>query len=1020
MPQHRRGTAIKPSQDALAQEQPKKKKRQKLDKLVVDPQSSTANDDLSNPYDAVSGSPANEYSLNTDAVKQTGAGDNDERLAESTTDPRTEDVETDARNSVKDGTITSPIGTLGPQKRKRKKPTTHSSKDKDILEAQAKQSNFQIEAPPVMECVAEADSDADADAATGNDVEENSITVDSIGKAGARRRKENKRSVLPPLQDHALDSDIAELAATDNDPPSTVAAARVSLSKDGMVVNPIGKPGPPRRKKQKTTPLESPPNGAPDAEAPESPAQPQRVHSDGVGKSLAGRPGQPEQKKRNQKQATTGPEPKRPEASQTSQWQAPDAENLDEDLDMAVDEDEGVYVIDVSHPSKSKGPKKSRQKKRQAPPADRIPTPPVSPSDDEDDAQGADRTEVDAGDEHDPNYDPNDRENYVDPSDQIATWMDSQESPAPPDRAKRAQGSSIMKTSAPNWKRTAKVWENAHDEDHDDEQAEEESEFDPEQQKSNQKKSTPKRKTSAKERIKTEMQPTDGERGSVNGLWTTAEKKIADDVFNRVCLQDSVEPWELHASIKDWANADSFKNEINEAFPRRTTTAIRKFAQRRFTSFERGPWTEEQDEALRRAYAAEPDRWTTISDYTGRAPEACRDRWRNVLKYGGTMETGPWSREEEEKLIRAVGDCMDVVQENCKDEEARNDLDHLESMIEWNTVAEKMEGKRSKKRCHDKFQKLKIRRDSYKKTQEDGGRDLNAPQFPTGLGEDQQSKKLKSIETAYRQFKPGDVYRVLAEIVEAIADPKVVYHDESTVWSIVSVKHPSSKFKSALRRRAYYDAVETYSSKKVKRATTIAAKAKAVWKGMTKLARKGELVLAEGYQIDGPETPRKAVSSRKLNKSAKMVPESDDDAEVGAEDEDEVVVSQRGDEVADDQDEPDDVGDDQYEPDEVDDDQHEPDEVDEDQDEAEKPEEDGPDEAPETELPREPGMAEEDGALDEGLDGMEDVEDAPSSSASGRHVQSLSSESPGLSQAEFIARCKADKKRQRREKKTKR
>lgn len=171
---------------------------------------------------------------------------------------------------------------------------------------------------------------------------------------------------------------------------------------------------------------------------------------------------------------------------------------------------------------------------------------------------------------------------------------------------------------------------------------------------------------------------TSSQRGQDNGAFTKEEKDLASTVFHDYCLQHNVLEEDLRRAIMQWGTVGEFKTSMYEAFPRRTLTAIRKLCQRRFSPFVRGSWTAAQDDALRSAYAAHPDNWRAIGDVVERLPGDCRDRYQNTIRYGGSMERGPWSQAEEEKLRQAVEEAMLVVRRNAPHE---HDLDKMESMI---------------------------------------------------------------------------------------------------------------------------------------------------------------------------------------------------------------------------------------------------------------------------------------------------------------------------------------------------
>ena len=333
-------------------------------------------------------------------------------------------------------------------------------------------------------------------------------------------------------------------------------------------------------------------------------------------------------------------------------------------------------------------------------------------------------------------------------------------------------------------------------------------------------------------------------RGTVTGAWSQAEKELADEVFWNSCQVHEMEPLEVRAATLDWTNMGPFKMEIYEAFPKRTMAAIRKFCQRRFSPYESGKWTEELDYVLRKWHAKMPGEWTHISDTVMRAPSACRDRWNHVLKYESTMERGAWSTDEEAKLMSVVSYCMDLIPKTLRGEGNRNDLVKVEGSISWTTVAQKMGGTRSAKRCQEKWQKLKRRPNEMSEARE-------AVQAAVAVQQTEMSGKQKRLEATYKRVEPGDVFDAVREIWDAMKKHKdKQFVHESTFWSLLASERPHSKFAGKIRRKIYLSALQDYESKKVRKAVGIVEKARALSKKLRRLERKGELKLTRAFKVD--------------------------------------------------------------------------------------------------------------------------------------------------------------------------
>jgi len=366
--------------------------------------------------------------------------------------------------------------------------------------------------------------------------------------------------------------------------------------------------------------------------------------------------------------------------------------------------------------------------------------------------------------------------------------------------------------------------------------------------------------------------------GPAAGPYTEAEKAAADDVFDYVFQTEPkfIEPCQLQALIVDWSNADVFREEIIAVFPNRTLASIRKFCQRRYTLWDKNvAWTAAEDEELRRAYRETPGNWVRIADSLDRRPMDCESRWKNHVQYGGALVTGPWSAEEEARLVLAVQDCI----EQMKRSGAKSDDDMLESSVSWMMVSEKLERKRSAKRCREKWKMLKQRSGGVKAVIASATGQPSSSSTNNATRAKEEKKYTKDEVTALRKldcFQPGDYFDVLTEIHTALPDPTAVFHhSETTLWSIVAQKNPDSRFTSVLRRMAFKAALDHYGTKVggvknvIGRDGTVAEQAKAMCGSLSRWAKKEGLTVEEfgrGYDVPSVKERREAQRQRRLAK----------------------------------------------------------------------------------------------------------------------------------------------------------
>jgi hypothetical protein len=385
----------------------------------------------------------------------------------------------------------------------------------------------------------------------------------------------------------------------------------------------------------------------------------------------------------------------------------------------------------------------------------------------------------------------------------------------------------------------------------------------------------------------------DSER-SRKGPLTAQEKTMVDNIFDETVKETGMTDDDLRSLIKTWRQATDFKEAVEKALPDRPLAAIRKFCQRRYHNMERGPWSPEDDTNLRNAYAAHPDKWTEISALVGRTGSDCKDRWKNTVSIQDTMQLGPWSQEETVALTKAVDQSIKELKKANKETKGLSRAE-LERMLSWAEVAKKLGGTRSAKRCNEKWQKIK-------RDQSAGRQSIPAQPLADGLDFATSSKKLRAIEKAYNQCDIGDLYDILTEIHTALPDPNQQFDHESTMWAIVAMKNPGSRFNSAMRRRGLHDAADVYKEEVAEHAT-ISGRAKALveylegqWgtaalaekRAFTSLAAANKFKSAE--RVDSDEEDGSDVDEKPVDVDTETPPTSHEDDEIASDQSSDVEV----------------------------------------------------------------------------------------------------------------------------------
>jgi hypothetical protein len=322
-------------------------------------------------------------------------------------------------------------------------------------------------------------------------------------------------------------------------------------------------------------------------------------------------------------------------------------------------------------------------------------------------------------------------------------------------------------------------------------------------------------------------------RVTMSGPFTQEEKETADEIFGKVLEREGLHEADLIAQIKNWKMCCvRFKTAMFDAFSDRTADSIRKFCQRRWHGYQRGAWTQEEDDALRAAHASQPGKWAVISDRVGRSGQDCKDRWRNHFEFG-PKTVGPWTEEEEQQLMTVVEQCIDMIKEEKSEDVALvQDRERLVALVNWSVVSEKLHGARYPARCREKYANMTAH--GSKKTNKRKSSNVSAEQETEG---DYEARHVAAARRVVDGFEIGDYYDVFVEIHSSFEDPHQHFrHDKQVTWSIVSTKNMYSRFAlyykpSCLRRVALEKAIATWPAnnakikRKLERVDTMPAKA---------------------------------------------------------------------------------------------------------------------------------------------------------------------------------------------------
>ncbi|KAI4245751.1 MAG: hypothetical protein L6R40_002279 [Gallowayella cf. fulva] len=263
------------------------------------------------------------------------------------------------------------------------------------------------------------------------------------------------------------------------------------------------------------------------------------------------------------------------------------------------------------------------------------------------------------------------------------------------------------------------------------------------------------------------------------GMFRDDEIQVLDNFRDRYCEAEETSKQRfneiIQMSIRESHEATRLFNAIYEEMPYRTRQSVLRFCRRHFHNFPaRGAWTHADDERLRDAVAKKGTSWKAVGAILDRFPEDCRDRYRNYLVNSEKRNTESWTHEEIRNLVKAVDDCMRLLQEerarekeeqyegrDIPESEPESDQDVKDmKLINWQVVSERMGGTRSRLQCGYKFNHLKqADRDYYLKVIQrlEAGKGFRSK----ADSQNPESWRLRRSMRKLRNMRTGDKYDFL-------------------------------------------------------------------------------------------------------------------------------------------------------------------------------------------------------------------------------------------------------------------
>ena len=210
------------------------------------------------------------------------------------------------------------------------------------------------------------------------------------------------------------------------------------------------------------------------------------------------------------------------------------------------------------------------------------------------------------------------------------------------------------------------------------------------------------------------------------GMFRDDEIKVLEQFCKWYCEEEGISRRRfnelIHSDVRGRYDVKRMFNAMYDELPYRTHQSILRFCRRHFHNFAvRGAWTAADDANLRDAIAKKGRSWKAVGAILDRFPEDCRDRYRNYIVNSDKRNTETWTEHETHNLVKAVDDCMGLLQrERARAKEEKYEgrevpESELESdqevqdlkLINWQIVSDRMGGTRSRLQCAYKFNHLK-------------------------------------------------------------------------------------------------------------------------------------------------------------------------------------------------------------------------------------------------------------------------------------------------------------------------
>ena len=200
--------------------------------------------------------------------------------------------------------------------------------------------------------------------------------------------------------------------------------------------------------------------------------------------------------------------------------------------------------------------------------------------------------------------------------------------------------------------------------------------------------------------------------------------------------------------------------------------------------------------------------------------------------------------------------------------------------LNWKIVVKGMGGTRNERACREKWAVIKRKVDQ--------GADFHEITTTKAAAFNTETKGQRRVKSRAQQLKPGDFHDVMVEICNAMPEGDGIFREESTLWGMIALKNPRSRFDGPLRRRAFQMAVANAKEddlKGIEEAMGVVAKArlmvKPLWKAEAVRKSKGKALPRGDLNVSrrGKKLRKQTDAKPKAMKSTLLAAESDEEEE---------------------------------------------------------------------------------------------------------------------------------------------